>query len=512
MFFGQQNLTPHFLRKWDSFGQAAGQFHYPNAVAVAGDMVFVADTHNHRMQSFRSDGSSVKQWGSRGSADGQFHGPRGVAVLARSQDRFLARSQDRGHPTRDCMFIADTLNHRVQVFGLDGTFIHKFGTRGRGDGQFECPVGVAVLARSQDRILARSQDRGHPTQDLVYITDQFNDRVQVFGSDGTFVRKWGSKGSANGQFNAPCGVAVLARSQDRGLARSQDLCHPHTDLVFVADSGNDRIQSFRGDGTPVNTWGSRGSANGQLQFPCGVAVLARSQDRGHPTQDLVYVADCHNHRIQVFNFDGSFVRKWGSFGQGDGQFHYPCEVAVLARSQDRCHPTRDCVFVADTGNQRMQVFDTDGTFIRKWGAPGSGDGQFLNISGVAVHPSQDLVFISDYQGHRIQAFRGNGVFLFKWGSHGSADGQLRLPKHLALHPTRDLLFIADSGNHRVQVFDLHGSFVCKWGSEDALSSPLGVAVHPQQDVVYVTSAQFVQAFTLFTRNKNSKKSTVRTQC
>jgi len=324
-----------------------------------------------------------------------------------------------------------------------------------------------------------------------------------------FLLKWGVDPV---KFRFPGAVAVLARSQDRGLARSQDLCHPHTDLVFVADSGNDRIQSFRGDGTPVNTWGSRGSANGQLQFPCGVAVLARSQDRGHPTQDLVYVADCHNHRIQVFNFDGSFVRKWGSFGQGDGQFHYPCEVAVLARSQDRCHPTRDCVFVADTGNQRMQVFDTDGTFIRKWGAPGSGDGQFLNISGVAVHPSQDLVFISDYQGHRIQAFRGNGVFLFKWGSHGSADGQLRLPKHLALHPTRDLLFIADSGNHRVQVFDLHGSFVCKWGSEDELSSPLGVAVHPQQDVVYVTSAQFVQAFTLFTRNKNSKKSTVRTQC
>jgi len=334
MFFGQQNLTPHFLRKWDSFGQAAGQFHYPNAVAVAGDMVFVADTHNHRMQSFRSDGSSVKQWGSRGSADGQFHGPRGVAVLARSQDRFLARSQDRGHPTRDCMFIADTLNHRVQVFGLDGTFIHKFGTRGRGDGQFECPVGVAVLARSQDRILARSQDRGHPTQDLVYITDQFNDRVQVFGSDGTFVRKWGSKGSANGQFNAPCGVAVLARSQDRGLARSQDRGHPTRDLIFISESEGHRIQAFRSDGTFLFKWGSEG----QFDYPQHLAL--------HPFRDLLFVSDSFKHRVQVFDLDGLFVCKWGSEGQADGEFSFLSGISV--------HPTRDLVYVSD--KHRVQVF------------------------------------------------------------------------------------------------------------------------------------------------------------
>ncbi len=325
------------------------------------------------------------------------------------------------------------------------------------------------------------------------------------GLEPHIIRNWDYVDKSPGLLIEPGAVAILARG------------HPDMDLIFVADPMNHRIQSVRSDATIVARWGSLGSADGEFNNPRGVAVLARSQDRilvqsQDPTRNCVFVSDCDNHRIQVFGIDGSFVRKWGSQGNGDGQFYYPCGVAVLARSQDRIlqkHPTQDLVFVADSGNQRVQVFNPNGSFVMKWGTRGFNNGQFFNPWGVAVHPSRDLVFISDFQGNHIQAFRSDGTFLFQWGSHGSADGQFSLPKHLTLHPTRDLLFVTDSANHRVQIFDLDGSFVCKWGSEGQADGefyfPSGIAVHPTDDEVYVSDEHQVQVFSMFRNGRKCKR-------
>ncbi len=296
----------------------------------------------------------------------------------------------------------------------------------------------------------------------------------------------------------PCAVAV----------------HPLMDLVFVADTYNHRIQTFRGDGSVLTQWGSRGSADGQFQYPFGIAVLARSQDRilarsqdlGHPTRHLLVVTDDGNHRVQVFNIDGSFVRKWGSKGHGDGQFSRPFGVAVLARSQDRGHPTQDLVYVTDRETQRVQVFDPKGLFITKWGSKGSGPGQFDGLWGVAVHPTLDLIFTSEDNLHRIQAFRSDGTFLFQRGGlYGRAEGEFSYPQHLAIHPIRDLLLVADFGNSRVQVFRLDGSFVCCWRSEGRVR---GTAVHPEQNMVYTLDSDYnrVQAFSLFSNPPKRKRS------
>ncbi len=255
-----------------------------------------------------------------------------------------------------------------------------------------------------------------------------------------------------------------------------------------------------------------GSADGQFQYPFGIAVLARSQDRilarsqdlGHPTRHLLVVTDDGNHRVQVFNIDGSFVRKWGSKGHGDGQFSRPFGVAVLARSQDRGHPTQDLVYVTDRETQRVQVFDPKGLFITKWGSKGSGPGQFDGLWGVAVHPTRDLIFTAEDNLHRIQAFRGDGTFLFqRGGSHGYAKGEFSYPKHLVIHPMRDLLLVADFGNSRVQVFRLDGSFVCCWTSEGRASS---IAVHPTQNVLYALNNNCVHAFSLFSNPKRKRVS------
>lgn len=275
------------------------------------------------------------------------------------------------------------------------------------------------------------------------------------------------------------------------------------DLVFVSDTSNCRMRSFRGDGTAVTQWGAKGSGDGEFQCPSGVAVLARSQDLGlqkHPTRNCIFVTDSGNDRIQVFDVDGAFLYKWGSRGQGDGQFVFPVGVAI--------HPTQDLVYVIDRRNHRVQVFGLDGTFIRKWGTQGSGDGQFSFPNGVAVHHTRDIIFISEVD--CIRAFRSDGTFLYKWGCEGSANGQFKHPQNITLHTIRNLLFVSDCGNHRIQVFDLEGHFVCTWGrprghKPGIFCFPRGLSVHPSQNILYLSDYYGIHTISLFPTNPTRKR-------
>ena len=86
--------------------------------------------------------------------------------------------------------MCDTGNHRVVVFGLDGSFVRQWGTEGSGEGHFKTSAAVVVNG------------------DEVLVTDMNNNRVQVFGLDGSFVRQWGTRGDGAGQFIEPVGIAV----------------------------------------------------------------------------------------------------------------------------------------------------------------------------------------------------------------------------------------------------------------------------------------------------------------
>jgi len=137
----------------------------------------------------------------------------------------------------------------------------------------------------------------------------------------SFLLKWGSRGSADGQFLSPYGVAVDSSNN-----------------VYVADREKNRIQKFSSDGTFLTKWGSSGSADSQFRFPRGVTVDSSGN---------VYVADTSNHRIQKFSADGTFLTTWGSFGSADGQFKNPRGITVDSSNN---------VYVADYANSRIQKF------------------------------------------------------------------------------------------------------------------------------------------------------------
>ncbi|MDO8717110.1 MAG: 6-bladed beta-propeller [Dehalococcoidales bacterium] len=249
----------------------------------------------------------------------------------------------------------------------------------------------------------------------IYVADSGNNRIQKFTSSGAFIAQWGILGFGDGEFMDPRGVAVDA-----------------TGNVYVTDSGNNRIQKFTSEGVFITKWGTFGMGDGQLLQPMGLAVDAVGD---------VYVADFANSQIQKFSGAGTFITRWGTRGNGDGQFAYPMAVAVDAAGD---------VYVADTSNGRIQKFTGSGVFITKWGAYGSDNGSFSQPQGLAVDTSGN-VYVADGGNNRIQKFSSSGVFITTWGTFGQGDGEFFEPRGITVDASGNI-YVADTGNNRIQVF------------------------------------------------------------
>jgi sugar lactone lactonase YvrE len=323
-------------------------------------------------------------------------------------------------------------------------FVTKWGSAGTGDGQFGAlgmlfPLGVAV-----------------DSSGYIYVTDSLNHRIQKFTSTGTFVTKWGSGGTGDGQFYYPYGIAVDSSG-----------------YVYVTDQNNNRIQKFDSSGTFLGWWGRDnagftgwhgpgsgrigllGSGDGDFDHPYGITV---------DSSGYVYVVDTGNNRIQKFSSTGSFVTKWGSVGSGDGQFDGLWGIAVDSYGY---------VYVVDAGNNRIQKFDSSGTFLGWWGRdnagftgwhgpgsgriglPGSGDGGLYWPQGIAVD-SSGYVYVVDANNCRIQKFTSSGSFVTKWGSAGNENGQFIYPDGIAVDSS-GYVYVTDRLNYRIQKFRLSGA-------------------------------------------------------
>ena len=178
----------------------------------------------------------------------------------------------------------------------------------------------------------------------------------------------------------------------------------------------------------------------------------------------VYVADTNNDRIQKFASDGTFIMKWGEDGSGDGEFHYPKGVAADNSGN---------VYVVDSWNNCIQKFGSDGTFITKWGPAGN----FGDPCGITVDSSGN-VYVADPDNENIQKFGSDGTFIRKWYS-SPGGGWLHYPYGVVIDAS-GTVFVVDSGNDCIQKFIYNGTFLSKWGSRGSgngqFNDPCGIAV------------------------------------
>ena len=173
--------------------------------------------------------------------------------------------------------------------------------------------------------------------------------------------------------------------------------------------------------------------------------------------------------------DGAPVLQFGEKATEDGCFQSPASLAVNSKGE---------IVVADTNNNRIQVFDGAGKLLRKFGSKGSGHGQFKEPSGITFDHKNHQIVVADTGNHRIQIFDGKGTFIRAFGSKGKDDGQFESPAGVAIDKEGNYFV---SSNHCVQVFDSVGNFVRKFGLEGKengqLRYPVGVGILSTGNVV-----------------------------
>jgi DNA-binding beta-propeller fold protein YncE len=204
----------------------------------------------------------------------------------------------------------------------------------------------------------------------------------------------------------------------------------HRDGIFyVADSELAKVFAFRDDGKEVF------EISAPIKRPVGLVAADNS----------LFVVDSQLHAIFVFGLDGKFQSKFGTRGNGPGEFNFPTCIAADAQGH---------LLVADTLNCRVQVFDLHGNFIFQFGSNGDTSGHFARPKGVAADTA-GRIYVVDAMFDNFQIFDPAGKLLLNVGQTGNGPGGFGLPNGIAIGAD-NRIYVADAFNHRVQVFKYIG--------------------------------------------------------
>ena len=271
----------------------------------------------------------MSMWGGQGTEPGQFQEPRGIAV-----------DRQRGQ-----VYVVDTGNKRLQVFGLDGSFIAVWD---RADEPFEEPFDVVVDSRGE-----------------VYVLDAV----------AQFIQRYGPSGEPRG-----------AIGRDLGLYRPRGLTMDGQGNLYVADTGSNRIVKITPSGQQLAQFGGQGPGPGQVNQPTDVAVDASGR---------MYVADTFNQRVQVLDPAGRYVREWPIGGANT--FDSP-HIQLGPGGQ---------VFITDPEAHVVIAYDGAGRALGEWGGFGQEAGRFHKPLSLAFDGAGQ-VYVVDTYNHRVQVFQQQG--------------------------------------------------------------------------------------------------------
>jgi tripartite motif-containing protein 71 len=279
----------------------AGGLNEPHGIAIApgSNQIFVANTVNQRMDRLDlPNGTNPIDWGTKGVQESAaaFNWAQGVAFDAVSGN----------------IWVANTRNNRIDEFGPSGTVLRELPTSGRLTSIFNWPMSVAF----------------DPSGNM-YVADTFSNDIQSFSvpTTGAPTLRWkvGGLGTGNGKFSHPWGVVY----------------DPMHTRVLVVDTNNNRIVALNSStGAYISTVASgKGVSNGKFANPEGIAVDAAGN---------IWVADTGNNRVEEFNSSGGFLQTFGSYGtSGTSSFNAPQGLGFDGGG---------LLYVADANNNRIQVF------------------------------------------------------------------------------------------------------------------------------------------------------------
>ncbi|HTZ62759.1 MAG TPA: 6-bladed beta-propeller [Solirubrobacteraceae bacterium] len=447
--FAQDTVTEfdeqgEFLRQVGSEGSGDGQFELPAGIAVANGHVWVGDVLNDRVEEFNEQGTYLSQFGVSGSEAGQLSlsAPLGLAVdeeegvwvTDTNNDRLERWASGVAQPPADTMapsitgpvIEGQTLSAHRGVWAGTPPFAYSYQWQSCDGSGGDC---TNITGAASSTYALRRGDVGRTVRVAVTATNAAGSSMAV--SEATtvvtvgvvYTSEIGARGSEDGQFDTPTGVAVGT-----------------TGDIFVLDEGNDRIEKFSPDGeylTQFGFEGTRGKAD-ELYEPGGLAIGPKGD---------VWVTDTGNERVVEFNEQGEYIQ---AFKVG----YKPTSIAVDAHGNLWI---TDIVFSKGSGENRVQVYNEQGQYLRTVGEQGSGAGEMQYPGGIAVDQHGDVWIAAEGVIPQVKEFDEAGEFRREFGAYGTGEGELSYGLDDITVDSNGDIWVADG--ERVEEFNENGEYI-----------------------------------------------------
>lgn len=280
------------IHVFDTCGKDQRKLLEPASLCYRSGRLLVADTSTRRIHIYTYDGRWIGECIFQDTKESKTKGgsltkPSGLAMDVRGR-----------------IYASDSSDPFIRVFDSRGTFMKE----------------ICNIQGKQGGIQGLALD----STGLLFLSDMVNSCVQVFQADlGLWMRKIGTKGEKESEFQLPAGLGVDRLNQ-----------------IYCADYGTSRISVFNKNGSFVRAFGGKGNGPGLFNVPRAVAI---------DNNDKIYVLDSLNHRVQVFGPTGNWLYAFGGRGNEPGKFIGPADLSLDAGNS--------LLYVADKGNQRIQVFE-----------------------------------------------------------------------------------------------------------------------------------------------------------
>lgn len=429
----------------------------PESVAVEGDTLYVVDSGTNQVVMYSL--STGKYRGQFGAKTGGFFGgdenvlkaPSGIAVQA------------------GVVYVADTENDRIQLFGVNGVFLHTLvlSASPSSDAAKETPFR---LKRATDIALDESGN--------IYVLSTGDSQVKIYSQDGRYLRSLADVGS-------PSALSVAE------------------DGIYVVDGASYVISKFDFDGKLVYSFGSKGDGKSQIKKLSGLAAVNGQQ---------VFIGDEEKSLVNVFltlagvnqedipKIAGRASMMWlGTIPFEASRMSGNRDGLVYAVSQDGTSLTKfqngvavgeikpenmeisavtvdvgGAIWVLDNRNKRAAKLDETGKILTSFGSAGSGAGQFTNPKAIAV-ASSGLVFIADAGNRSVQVFRGDGVYLNNLAGNAASSAN---PLAMGFDQKGNL-YILDGASRSIGAYSANGDFLYEFGRQNEgslFAKPLDMVV------------------------------------
>lgn len=324
--------------------------------------------------------------------------------------------------------------------------------------------------------------------DNLYVIDEERSSVIVFSSEGKILRKWGIKGYKDGELFEPWDIKVDSNG-----------------FVYIADTGNRRIQQFTSDGVFVKKYKS-----------CfGEPIAIDLDDSGN-----IYIADRYNKCVQRLTNDGStdlIIENIGGCENNVYDVHVDVEGYIYITdgmntvskysSSGELLKTITCelnnreaaftrgieidmdgsIYVTDALGGYLQKYSAEGNFVWEFGGNGNGEYKFQMPQKVLLDSKQNI-YVCDTNGNSIKKYSREGKFILDIGSSSNLTGSFDYPMGIAIDQYNNI-YVADNTNGRIQKFNEKGSFIKAWGNNvkdnEQLRGPLAIAVSKSNEVYVV---------------------------